>query len=111
MSKPDAEESGNADAGDPEWRGVWSVLGYRWMFHIIQHLSEQDAGFNDIRRKIDGLNANTLSTRLECLQDEQLISRTVTENSPPSVTYSLTEKGRDFAAIVEQIAAFENQYE
>lgn len=110
MAEPEIEKSIDEKAADPEWRGVWNVLGYRWAFHILRHLSEQDTTFNELVRTFDGLNANTLSTRLDCLQDEQLVLRTVEESSPPSVTYSLTEKGRDLATILDEIDAFEKRY-
>ena len=109
MSEPQTNHSMD-EADDPEWRGVWNVIGYRWAFHILQHLADQDAGFNELVRAADGLNANTLSTRLGCLQNEQLVSRTVEESSPPTVSYSLTEKGCDLARILDEIDAFETQY-
>lgn len=110
MADSQIETAPDKEAEDPEWRGIWNVLGYRWAFHILRHLAEQDDGFNDLVRAIDGLNANTLSTRLDCLQNEQLVSRTVEDSSPPTVTYSLTEKGCDLTTILDEIDAFEKRY-
>lgn len=93
-----------------EWSGIWQVLGCKWTFHILRFLAVQDAQFNQIQTAIDGLPASTLSTRLKALEEERIISRTVVDSSPPTVEYSLTEKGTELAAIIEQIEELESRY-
>lgn len=93
------------------WGGIWEVLGCKWTFHVIRHLSERDARFNEIKRAIDGIPASTLSTRLDSLQEEGVVERRVEDSSPPAVEYALTTKGEELAAIVEDIEDLESRYE
>ena len=93
-----------------EWSGIWQVLGCKWTFHILRFLAVRDARFNQITAAIDGLPASTLSTRLKALKEEQIVSRTVDDSTPPTVEYSLTEKGTELAAIIEEIEELENRY-
>lgn len=94
-----------------EWSGIWGVLGCKWTFHILRLLSRQDAQFNQIKHTIEGLPASTLSTRLERLQEEAVVVRTVDESAtPPTVSYSLTEKGDELAEIITQIEDLEQRY-
>lgn len=94
-----------------EWSGIWEVLGCKWTFHILRLLARDDAQFNQIKSSIDGLPASTLSTRLKSLQEEDVVGRTVDEAAtPPTVSYSLTEKGDELAAIIMQIEELEQRY-
>lgn len=96
---------------ETEWSGLWEVLGCKWTFHIIRLLAQEDAQFNHIKNTIEGLPASTLSTRLKALQREGVVARDVDETaSPPTVTYSLTEKGVELADIIAQIEALESRY-
>ncbi|ELY99992.1 winged helix-turn-helix transcriptional regulator [Natrialba aegyptia] len=94
-----------------EWSGIWEVLGCKWTFHILRLLARGDAQFNQIKQKIEGLPASTLSTRLKSLQEETVVVRTVDESAtPPTVSYSLTEKGDELAEIIMQIEKLEQRY-
>ena len=93
-----------------EWTGIWEVLGCKWTFHILRYLAVQDARFNQIKDTIEGLPASTLSTRLKALEDEQIVSRSVEDSSPPAVEYSLTEKGVELAEIIDEIKELEKRY-
>ena len=96
---------------ETEWSGIWEVLGCKWTFHIIRLLAQDDAQFNHIKNTIEGLPASTLSTRLKALQREGVVARNVDEAaSPPTVTYSLTEKGVELAEIIAQIEELEVRY-
>ena len=96
---------------ETEWSGIWEVLGCKWTFHIIRLLAQEDAQFNQIKNTIEGLPASTLSTRLKALQQEGVVARDVDEAaSPPTVTYSLSEKGTELAEIIAQIEDLEARY-
>lgn len=96
---------------ESEWDGIWKVLGCKWTFHVLRLLARRDAQFNEIRDAIDGLPASTLSTRLKSLQAEGVVAREVSDGSPPTVTYSLTEKGEELADAVARIEEIERRYE
>ncbi|WP_101296443.1 winged helix-turn-helix transcriptional regulator [Halegenticoccus soli] len=96
---------------DAEWGGIWEVLGCKWTFHILRFLSTRPAQFNQIKNAIEGLPASTLSTRLKSLREENLVSRSVADSTPPTVTYALTEKGEELAEIIARIEELERRYE
>jgi DNA-binding HxlR family transcriptional regulator len=62
--------------------------------------------FNEFLRSIEGINPNTLSTRLQEMEKNKLIQRRVYHNTPVSVEYSLTEKGKELLPVLDQMAAF-----
>lgn len=96
---------------ETEWSGIWEVLGCKWTFHILRLLAQEDTQFNHIKNSIEGLPASTLSTRLKALQREGVVARNVDETeSPPTVTYSLTEKGVELAEIIAQIEELDSRY-
>jgi len=97
---------------EPDPTGIWEVLGCKWTFHILRYLDAEDARFNQLQDGIDGLPASTLSARLKGLQAENVIERTVDETAtPPTVTYSLTEKGDELADLVARIEDLERRYD
>lgn len=92
-------------------RELWDVLGCKWTVRVLRLLDRGDRHFNQIEREIDGLPASTLSDRLDRLQDLNLVDRTVQDTTPPTVMYSLTEKGSELIDILAQIDALERRYD
>jgi DNA-binding HxlR family transcriptional regulator len=85
---------------------AFRFLGKRWNAVVLGHLSGGPAGFRQLSRAIDGISDSVLSDRLAGLCDGGLITRTVDEGPPLSVSYSLTERGRALMPALEQIAVW-----
>ncbi|MFG1518965.1 MAG: helix-turn-helix domain-containing protein [Thermoplasmataceae archaeon] len=68
-------------------------VGGEWKLIIIRYLAESSSGFNDLVKRIDGLNPKTLSRTLKTLQERGIISRNVVSTQPFKVIYALTPKG------------------
>lgn len=102
---------GTTNDPSTEWSGLWEVLGCKWTFHILRLLAREEARFNQIKDRIEGLPASTLSTRLKSLQSEDVVRREVGDGSPPTVTYSLTGKGEKLADIIAEIERLERRYD
>ncbi|MHA2004894.1 MAG: winged helix-turn-helix transcriptional regulator [Candidatus Thorarchaeota archaeon] len=82
-----------------------NILGKRWTILILQALmtSTAKAGlrFNEIHKTLDWISAKVLSGRLKELVVEELVTRDVNiEVTPPSVTYTLTNKGNDLRGVL-----------
>ncbi|MHA2310511.1 MAG: winged helix-turn-helix transcriptional regulator [Candidatus Thorarchaeota archaeon] len=82
-----------------------NILGKRWTILVLQALmtSSAQAGlrFNEIHKTLDWISAKVLSGRLKELVFEGLVTREVnTEVTPPSVTYTLTNKGNDLRGVL-----------
>jgi DNA-binding HxlR family transcriptional regulator len=83
---------------------AFKFLGKRWNAVVLGHLSAGPAGFRDLSRAIEGISDSVLSDRLADLAEGGLITRTVAEGPPLSVSYALTERGRALMPALEQIA-------
>lgn len=94
-------------AMNDDWRRTWHalrpLLGAKWSLHVLRALSDGAYGFNELKREIDGATATMLSRRLQELACHGLVERSVEETTPPTTTYRLTERGRKFAATLEEL--------
>ncbi|WP_224269549.1 winged helix-turn-helix transcriptional regulator [Haloprofundus salinisoli] len=95
------------DANGEDWQTLWhrlhETLGGKWAFHVLRLLSERDAGFNEMRRELDGVTAKTLSKRLGELRCHGLVSRSVEATSPPRTRYALTPEGERFVSVLRDV--------
>jgi DNA-binding HxlR family transcriptional regulator len=73
---------------------------------ILGHLSHGPAGFRDLARGIGGISDSVLSARLTDLTAGELITRSVSEVPPVTVTYELTERGQALMPALDLIAAW-----
>jgi DNA-binding HxlR family transcriptional regulator len=83
---------------------AFKFLGKRWNAVVLGHLSHGPAGFRELARAIEGISDSVLSDRLADLANGGLITRTVIEGPPVSISYALTERGRALMPALEQIA-------
>lgn len=92
---------------DTEWQAVWhglhDLLGAKWSLHVLRVLSTGSYGFNELKRRIDGVTATMLSRRLSELACHGLVERQVAETTPPTTTYRLTADGEEFAAVLREM--------
>jgi DNA-binding HxlR family transcriptional regulator len=63
-----------------------------------------------VSRGIPGVSDSVLSNRLSCLTGAGLITRTVDEGPPISVTYALTGAGHALMPSLDQIARWAEQH-
>ncbi len=89
----------DADARDgPSSRGplaaTASILGRKWHPLIVAELLENGPlGFNELKARVNGISDKVLSESLENLQDHGVVERTVIDDKPVRVEYSLTPLG------------------
>jgi DNA-binding HxlR family transcriptional regulator len=83
---------------------AFQFLGKRWTAVLLGRLSEGPAGFRELSRSIGGVSDSVLSDRLSDLAAGGLVTRTVDEGPPLSVTYALTDSGRALMPALEQIS-------
>ena len=82
---------------------AFDLLGKRWTGVLLGTLSGGPAGFRALARAVDGISDSMLAERLGELCDAGLVTRTVTQGPPLSVTYTLTDAGRALLPALEQI--------
>jgi DNA-binding HxlR family transcriptional regulator len=83
---------------------AFRFLGKRWNAVVLGHLSAGPAGFRELSRAIVGISDSVLSDRLAELGGAGLITRSVAEGPPVTVSYELTERGRALMPALDQIA-------
>ena len=86
------------------------LIGRRWTGAIIFLLLKQTCRFATLRDAIPDITDRMLSERLQELEEEGLVERTVVPETPVRVEYSLTKKGRALAEPISAIANWAEKY-
>lgn len=80
------------------------LIGRRWTGAIIFVLLKQTCRFATLRDAIPDITDRMLSDRLQELEAEGIVSRTVIPDTPVRVEYALTKKGRALAGPIDALA-------
>src|SRR5256885_16937907 len=86
------------------------LIGRRWTGAIIYLLLRSRCRFATLRDAIPDITDRMLSERLQELEQEGIVDRTVIPESPVRVEYSLTPKGRALAAAVDAISDWAHKW-
>lgn len=79
-------------------------LGQKWMMFLLRTIFENDKiRFSEIQKKVPKISPRTLSKRLLELEENGFLTKKKFNEIPPRVEYSLTQKGKDFAIILEKL--------
>ncbi len=79
------------------------VIGGKWKPIIIARLGRSSKRFGQLDAIIMGISRKVLTTQLNELVNDMLVTRTSFAETPPRVEYSLTEKGRELIPIFKEI--------
>ena len=74
------------------------VVGGKWKPMILWALGTRPYRFGELRRELDGISEKVLIQQLRELQRDGIVDRTVHEQVPPKVVYSLTPLGETLDA-------------
>lgn len=86
------------------------LIGRRWTGAIIFVLLKSRCRFATLRNAIPDITDRMLSERLQELEEEGIVERTVIPETPVRVEYALTRKGRALAAAVDAIAEWAHKW-
>jgi DNA-binding HxlR family transcriptional regulator len=86
------------------------LIGRRWTGAVIYVLLKQRCRFATLRDAIPGITDRMLSERLQELEQEGLIERTVIPDTPVRVEYAVTKKGKALASAMDAIAGWAEKY-
>jgi DNA-binding HxlR family transcriptional regulator len=103
----DPETCGRADGA---LMRAFDLLGKRWTGVVLGTLSGGPTGFRALARAVEGISDSMLSDRLGELTDAGLVTRTVGEGPPLSVTYALTDAGRALLPALAQISRWAEEH-
>jgi DNA-binding HxlR family transcriptional regulator len=87
------------------------LVGRRWTGAIIFVLLQAPrCRFATLRAAIPDITDRMLSERLQELEHEGIVERTVVPETPVRVEYSLTRKGRALASAIDALAAWAEKW-
>src|SRR4051812_3473147 len=86
------------------------LIGRRWTGAIIFVLLRSRCRFATLRDAVPDITDRMLSERLQELEQEGIVERTVVPETPVRVEYALTRKGRALAGAIDAIADWANKW-
>jgi len=94
----------------PAFHGAVELIGRKWTGAIIFLLLKSRLRFAALRDAIPDITDRMLSERLQELEQNAIVERTVLPDPPVRVEYSLTDKGRALAAAVDAISEWAHDW-
>jgi DNA-binding HxlR family transcriptional regulator len=86
-------------------KSIASVFSQKWTFDIVFALANgnEEMGFNELMKNLNGISAAVLSNRLKILQKWGYLEREVKTGPPTRTKYTLSEKGRGLIKVADFI--------
>ncbi|MCV0413212.1 MAG: helix-turn-helix transcriptional regulator [Nitrosarchaeum sp.] len=86
---------------------TFRIIGKKFTIHILRNMVVLNQHrFNELLNSIEGINPNTLSTRLHEMEKGNLIEKKIFNDKPIRIEYTLTKKGKALQPILEEMAKF-----
>ncbi len=87
------------------------VLKGKWKIPIIGVLcTYENTGFKELQRYITGITPKVLSKELKDLENYMIVTRTVMDTRPITVTYSITPFGKTCEPLIYEIYKWGNEH-
>jgi DNA-binding HxlR family transcriptional regulator len=87
-----------------------SLIGNKWKLLIIRNLLVRPWRFNELQKNLEGISQKVLTDSLRSMENDGIIVRTVYQEVPPRVEYSLSELGESMRPILESMQAWGTNY-
>ena len=86
------------------------LVGQRWVPQVIYVLMAGPARYSDIHAAIPGISDAMLSDRLKDLESAKVITREVTPATPVRISYALTARGEELAAVLGELQVWAERW-
>jgi DNA-binding HxlR family transcriptional regulator len=104
------DRTGHTPALCSRFHRASELIGRRWTGAIIFVLLKSTCRFATLRAAISEITDRMLSERLQELEREGILERTVIPEMPVRVEYALTRKGRALASTMDAIADWAHKW-
>jgi DNA-binding HxlR family transcriptional regulator len=94
----------------PQFHRAIELIGRRWTGAIIFVLLRARCRFATLRDAIPDITDRMLSERLQELEQEGVVERTVVPETPVRVEYDLTKKGRSLATVFDAVGHWAHEW-
>ncbi len=89
-----------------ELRDAVELLGGKWKLLILQNLSFGARRFKDLQEGVAGISPKVLTRELQELERNLLITRTVNNTKPITVSYALTAHAFETQSVFDALLVF-----
>ncbi len=82
------------------------IIGQKWKLPILWYIADsenQTLRYGELERKVIGITATMLTKCLRELEHDGLVNRKQYSTIPPTVEYSLSERGKSLIPALESI--------
>lgn len=86
------------------------IIGGKWKCLILHHLSNTPQRTSQLRRLMPNITQKMLVQQLRELEEDGIVLRTMYNQVPPKVEYSLTETGISLVPLVNSLCDWGDQY-
>ncbi len=91
-------------------RTTLNVLGGKWKLLVLSYLLQDTRRYGELRRLMPEITEKMLIQELRELEQDGIVQRTVYQQVPPKVEYTLTEHGRQVQPLLESLLTWGNGY-
>ncbi|MBV8251827.1 MAG: helix-turn-helix transcriptional regulator [Chitinophaga sp.] len=84
-------------------QGLLKMLSGKWKPEIFRLAVTAPLRFNTLLRQIEGSNKQSLATALKEMEESGLLEKTIIQQKPLHIEYTLTEKGQSLVAVFQQL--------
>jgi DNA-binding HxlR family transcriptional regulator len=95
-----AEEKTELPGTECPFQAAMDLISGKWTMSIINTLMGGTMRFKQLERAVTGINTRMLVKELKLLESKELVHRQAYATVPPTVEYSLTEKGRALQPVI-----------
>ncbi|MEC0206808.1 helix-turn-helix domain-containing protein [Paenibacillus lautus] len=95
--------------GCPAEVGLHMISG-KWKPRVLYELFRETLRFGELHRRIPEVSRHVLTVQLRELEESGIVKRTVYQEVPPKVEYSITEFGTHFKEVLEQMVILGELY-
>jgi len=82
------------------------IISGKWTLLVLRDLADSSKRFCELERSLAGISPRTLSLRLRCLEENEIVERHTYPEVPPRVEYALTPKGRALVPLIDDMRSY-----
>lgn len=85
---------------------VAELVGDECTLLVVRDLLDGKMRFGELEQSLSPISSRTITNKLKMLQEKGIVTRTAYKETPPRVTYELTEEGKKLGAIIREMRKF-----
>ena len=87
-----------------------NIIGKKWAVLIIRDLLVEKKRFGQLLVSLSGISPRTLSSRLDDLEENGILTKKIFPEIPLHVEYTLTKRGKNLHYILDQMGKWGSSF-